>query len=1256
MFAFFRSIRRPLLPAIRGVRHVLLGLLFLLPVNSRAAVVAAAFNTATSVPVTANGYTAAGKTITLTLNFAPPAGTALTVVLNTSFDAISGTFDNLAQGQLVTLTYNGTPYVFAADYFGGTGNDLVLQWGATRMVAWGADDAGQLGNNSTTNSSVPVAVDTTGVLAGKTATMVATGMWYNLVLCSDGMLYSWGYNSSGQLGNGATVKSTLPVAVDLSGALAGKTVVSIACGRAHCLVLCSDGTLASWGSNSSGQLGNNSTTSSSVPVRVTTTGTVLENKTVASIMAGSSFSLVLCTDGTLAAWGNNSSGQLGNNSTTRSLVPVAVTTAGTPLQNKTVAVASAGNDFSLAVTSDGIAVAWGSNFEGKLGINSSAITRSLLPVAVATSGTALQGKTVKAVTASGNWDDGLALCTDGTLAAWGANESGELGSAPFKIGFLGGFVVKPVAVVTTGVLAGKSVKSLTAGRAFAEVLCSDGTTVTWGVGTSGQLGNNSRINAGVPVTIDSTGVLAGKTVTAVAPGYDHSLILCSDGTLAVWGDNTQGQLGIGSSPSFDTPVPMVSTGVLASKTVVRGAAGRAHSLLLFADGTLAACGDNGYGQLGLGSVPNKLEPWPVPASGALAGKTVVAVAAGDYHSLALCSDGTMASWGSGTMGQLGNNTLIDSNVPVAVDTSGVLAGKTVAAIATGRQHNLALCSDGTLVAWGDNGSDQLGVSGVPSVISAPILVTMNGALSGRRVVQIAAGDSHSLALCTDGTIAAWGNNGNGQLGNGSTNIVSTPVAVMTTGTPLEGKNIVRVVAEAFKSMALCSDGTLAAWGATRLGDGTTSDSAVPVLISTSGMLAGRVIQNLCANYSNALAVCDDGALVAWGTTLGTGTSSTVPVTVDASFLLAGERFLTGLPSTRASFDMAVVATPPPPPPTVATLAASDVTGTTAVLHGIVMTNLLPADVAFDFGTSVSYGGTSAGSPSTAPGGGTSAESAVITGLMPATTYHFRIKGTSSTGTTPGNDLTLTTLNNDATLSGLVLSAGGLSPAFDPATLAYTTRLPYSAASVIVTPSATDPHATIRVQGNGGGFVSVTAGSPSVNLALAASGSTLINVEVTAEDGSTVKTYAVTVAEKTPLEHWQQTHFGTTSAKTGLTEDFDGDGVSNLKEFAFGTNPADSSSNARPLSYSGNTITPGGTATEVIGGVPMAEFIRRSDLAQAGLTYTVQFSSKLKAWETWQGVPNLLATDGVNDVVGMPYPTLSDGVQARFFRVTVTVAP
>ena len=358
--------------------------------------------------------------------------------------------------------------------------------------------------------------------------------------------------------------------------------------------------------------------------------------------------------------------------------------------------------------------------------------------------------------------------------AWGENASGQLGNNSTTASSV------PVAVLRSGVLAGKTVIAVAAGNDHSVALCSDGTLAAWGFGSNGELGNNSTVNSSVPVLVDRSGVLSGKTVVAVAVANNHSLVLCSDGTLAAWGFNVDGRLGNNGTVSSSVPVLVDQSGVLSGKAVTKIAAGAGHTLVLCSDGTLAAWGYNPNGQVGNNSMTTTQVPVLVNQSGVLAGKTVIAIAAGDSHSLVICSDGTLAAWGRNDAGQLGNNSTTDSAMPVLVNRSGVLAGKTVTAMAGGGLHTVAVCSDGTLAAWGNNPSGQLGNNSTANS-SVPVLVSEAGVLAGRVPVAVGGGNDHSLALCSDGTLVAWGANTHGELGNNSTTASSVPVLVSAGG-------------------------------------------------------------------------------------------------------------------------------------------------------------------------------------------------------------------------------------------------------------------------------------------------------------------------------------------------------------------------------------------------------------------------------------------------------------------------------------------
>jgi alpha-tubulin suppressor-like RCC1 family protein len=271
-------------------------------------------------------------------------------------------------------------------------------------------------------------------------------------------------------------------------------------------------------------------------------------------------------------------------------------------------------------------------------------------------------------------------------------------------------------------------------------------------------------------------VLADKVVVAISSGSYHNLALCSDGSVAAWGFNNHGQLGDGTRSTARTPVLVRTEGVLAGKQVVAVAAGAYQSFALCSDGTLAAWGYNDEGELGNGGNTGSLVPVAVAVdvSGALAGRKVAAISAGLYHALALCTDGSVVSWGYNQRGQLGNSTTTHSASPIGIGSFGALAGKSVRAIAAGSSHSLALCTDGMLAAWGFNSQGQLGVAGI-NQSTTPVAL----AQPGRPLAALAAGAHHNLLRFTDGSMTAWGGNASGQLGSNSTQAGAVAVDVDT---------------------------------------------------------------------------------------------------------------------------------------------------------------------------------------------------------------------------------------------------------------------------------------------------------------------------------------------------------------------------------------------------------------------------------------------------------------------------------------------
>ena len=381
--------------------------------------------------------------------------------------------------------------------------------------------------------------------------------------------------------------------------------------------------------------------------------------------------------------------------------------------------------------------------------------RNLILIASVTAVTSLSSLVLAGPGATALAAPARAAAANGAVA-WGDNSAGQLGN---------GTVTASGTPVGVGNVSG--IKALAAGDRFTLALLTNGTVEAWGDNTHGQLGDGTTASADVPVAVKG---LTG--VTAIAAGGAHALARLSNGTVMAWGDNIDGQLGNGTTTSSDVPVPVKGlTGVTAVS------AGSLHSLALLSGGTVEAWGSNGDGQLGDGSFTNSGVPLAVHG---LTG--VSAVSAGGLFSTALLKDGTVEAWGDGTDGELGNGQIGGSDVPVAVTG---LTG--VTRISDGNGHTLALLSNGTVMAWGDNTFGQLGNPGTPlGPPNSDVPVPVQG-LSGT-ATAVSAGGQSSLALLTGGSVAAWGDNALGQLGDGSTSDSTTPVTVtgLTGATAITG--------------------------------------------------------------------------------------------------------------------------------------------------------------------------------------------------------------------------------------------------------------------------------------------------------------------------------------------------------------------------------------------------------------------------------------------------------------------------------------
>jgi YD repeat-containing protein len=321
----------------------------------------------------------------------------------------------------------------------------------------------------------------------------------------------------------------------------------------------------------------------------------------------------------------------------------------------------------------------------------------------------------------------LALRADGTVWAWGTNDFGQLGR-PTNL------TVSPYPVRVPNVT---NAIGVAAGTNHSLAVLADGRVLAWGQGDQGQLGNGATTNSASVVEV--TGV---SNAVAVAAGDRHSLVLLANGTVRCWGDNSSGQLGNNTTPTdSSSPVSLVGSQMT---NIVAIEGGGWHSLALRGDGTVWSWGENGSGQLGIGSFTDQAVPVQV-----LTLTNAFRLAAGLAHNIVVSSNGQVWVWGENGNGELGLGTTVDTNQPTHLST----VSNAVAA-AAGDFGSIILLANGSSMVWA--------FSGFAEAPATPLWMDRAPVLR-----EVAQGNQFCLGATPDGQIWSWGLNSFGQLGNGT---------------------------------------------------------------------------------------------------------------------------------------------------------------------------------------------------------------------------------------------------------------------------------------------------------------------------------------------------------------------------------------------------------------------------------------------------------------------------------------------------------
>ena len=768
-------------------------------------------------------------------------------------------------------------------------------------------------------------INTTGLGDIRKFTQISSGDNHTCAISIDGNSYCWGGNAYGQLGNGNTTSSNVPVLVSQGERPDGVTFTSISTGTSHSCGIGSDGNGYCWGINNMGQLGNGNTgTNSNVPVLVSQ-GARPSNVTFTSISAGNAHSCGVGSNSEGYCWGWNSAGQLGNGNTgTSSNIPVLVNQGARP-GGVTFSSISASRSYSCGLGSNGQGYCWGYNEFGQLG-NGNTGTNSNTPVLVS-QGARPADVTFKSIDTG--YSHACAVGSNNQGYCWGNGGSGELGD-----GYATGSNT-PVLVSQGARPGGVTFSSISAGHSYSCGLGSNGQSYCWGYNGYGQLGDGTTETRITPVLVNQGARPADVTFSSISTEIFHICGIGSDGNGYCWGSNSSGQLGNKSTTNSNVAVlvntdyqyritvgnnvltqdiPGGSTSITVSPIPAHAVGAASVGLTRVIDNVSSNSTSYTYTNLATPDITsitpstissNTSDTFSIAGTGFLdygPMNNLTNFSSGYQTTCGVDSNGNGYCWGHNTYGQLGNGEIQpSSNIPVLVSQGERPSNVTFTSISTGFEYSCGIGSDGQAYCWGRNNYGQLGNGNTGTDSSTPVLVSQGARPSNVTYTKISTGNAwdkaHVCALGNDGNIYCWGKNNLGQLGNGYTTDSNIPVLVSKPG----GVTFSSISAGNDHTCSLSTDGNGYCWGYNnngQLGDGTDTQRATPVLVSQGARPSADVTFNtISAGSGYTCGVGSDGNGYCWGANyigqLGnssTGSPSTTPSLVNQGARPTGVTF------------------------------------------------------------------------------------------------------------------------------------------------------------------------------------------------------------------------------------------------------------------------------------------------------------------------------------------------------------------------------
>jgi alpha-tubulin suppressor-like RCC1 family protein len=711
------------------------------------------------------------------------------------------------------------------------------------VSCWGDNSNGQLGDGTNTDRSTPTQTLSLGI--GRTAVAISSGGRHTCAILDNGSVSCWGSNSNGRLGDGTnTTQRNTPTQTSSLGT--GRTAVAISSGAFHTCAILDDASVSCWGRNSNGQLGDGTNADRSTPTQTSSLGT---GRTAVAISSEASHTCAILDDAFVSCWGYNYNGELGDGTNTDRSTPTQTSSLGI---GRTAVAISSGGYHTCALLDDASVSCWGLNTRGQLGDGTTTVRKT--PAQTSSLGA---GRTAVAISSGGYHT--CAILDDGTVSCWGRNDA------------LGFYTTTDRNTPTqTSSQVNRTAVAISSGTNHVCAILDDGSVSCWGQNGSGRLGDGTTTQRSTPTQTSSLGTTTNpRTValserdfdndgilnifdvhqnldvdeTTISTGGEHTCAILDYGSVSCWGRDYYGQLGNGLYPFIDRKTPTQTSSLGTNRTAVAISSGESHTCAILDNGSVSCWGSPSYGKLGDGTNSQRVTPTQTSSLGT--NRTAVAISSGIQHTCAVLDDGSVSCWGKNEYGRLGDGTTTNRNIPT--QTSSLGTGRTAVAISSGDDHTCALLDDGSVSCWGQNDNGQIG-DGTTTNRNIPTQTSSLG--TGITAVAISSGNDHTCALLDDGSVSCWGSNYYGQTSG------------LGTGT---GRTAVAISSGYAHTCAILDDGTVSCWGGNwfgQLGDGTNTDRSTPT--QTSSLGTGRTAVAISSGEVHTCAVLDNASVSCWG--------------------------------------------------------------------------------------------------------------------------------------------------------------------------------------------------------------------------------------------------------------------------------------------------------------------------------------------------------------------------------------------------------